>query len=180
MLQDDDLLSSPSNLLELIFSYDGTTGTISLTASSGNYMFMLDALKERLEPALGIEIPTTSSPASDVPTLSVSATIGLQTGLRDLAVYVEGGSIFNLAARLGVPWPLQPDALAIHNPVVKYIANPLALEVDLMLDIPALSIRGASASLQIATGPRLVIQVRRSAKLHVPSCDPLLAWYTGD
>ncbi len=73
-----------------------------------------------------------------------------------------GGSvnIGSVASRLGVVWPLAPDAVTISKPVVQYNTSlATLLNVNMTLDIPGMGVRNASARLQIQQGPQLTLQV---------------------
>lgn len=156
------------------FTYDGPTRLITLTASTGRYMFLIDSMKERLESALGVAIPTTSAPESDFQTATASVTISTELGLRSFSVGL-GGSITAaaLVGRIGVEWPLESDALTIYNPVVSYQAEPIMLGIAMQMDVPALGLNKVSAALAVTAGPTLDIQVRTQLlPVRVADCCP--------
>jgi hypothetical protein len=158
--QSVNLATSTTNLIDMTFSYDGPSQTITLSASSGNYMFLIDTLKERLQPAFGIKLPATSTPARDVSTISTTAVVDFERGLRSLSIGLGGSiTVAALAARLGFSWPLPADAITISRPVVRYTVQPMALEAALLVDVPALGIRQAAAALKLGSGSQVSVQV---------------------
>jgi hypothetical protein len=151
----DDLKPSPSDVFSFNVSYNTEDKSMTLEASTGNYLFLLNAFADKLEPLSGIKLPDIPFANQDTPTLSTKLVLDPSQGLKLAAIGLgQRWTTGSLAKRLGFTWPLADDLVAVSNPMVVYAAAPggsipPSLSVAMTVDIPKMSVFSMEASLTI-------------------------------
>jgi hypothetical protein len=165
----DDLKPSPSDVFSFNVSYNTEDKSMTLEASTGNYLFLLNAFADKLEPLAGIKLPDIPFTNQDTPTLSTKLVLDPSQGLKLAAIGLgQQWTTGSLAKRLGFTWPLADDLVAVSNPMVVYAAAPgggipPSLSVAMTVDIPKMSVFSMEASLSIQ--PNNSLSLKASAYL---------------
>lgn len=150
-------------LMDLSASYEVESKTAVFTASTGNYMWLLNLIAQPVKATFGVDLPIDT--VGETSTTAVSMSIG-ETGLQQLSIGLGGSyTAASLTRTLGLAWPVSNDLFTIRAPSVVYTVLPTTLAVTMDVDVPALGVQGMASSLMVQPAGVLQLQVRR--RLHM-------------
>lgn len=148
-------------ILDLQLAFSSAEQTLTFTASTGNYLYLLTAVAKPLGGVFGVQVPAPSpNPKTDVATANLGMVYGIGQGIQQISMGLGGSwTVKQLTARLGYSWPLADDLFSLAEPSLTYTAAPAALELSLLVTIPAMNINSVNTVLGIASGPAIYLKV---------------------
>jgi hypothetical protein len=170
-------------VLDFSFSYSSTTRLVKLSATGGDYLYLLGAYSPNLKDAFGVTAPTTM-PGAAATTLSTAVMFSTKTGFLSLNLGVKGAmSMTKVGSYLGLTWTAPEMAtMMVSDPAVQYTKSPASLTVALTLDVPALNIASARATLRVLGGGAgsTSLEVRHELRplAHMSSVARMRRWCT--
>lgn len=158
--------------------YEVSSKTMTATASSGNYMWLLSLVQQPVKATFGVDIPLDDNSVA-VGTTAVSMTVG-ESGLQmvSLGLQPPSGATWSpagLLARVGVTWPLEGNPVTIYAPSVVYTTLPQSLQVTAQVDIPDLPVSRMTSSFMVQAGGTVSLRVRSGPMARGGQAIPLIA-----
>eukprot|EP00775_Hariotina_reticulata_P007089 gene7089-7302_t len=150
---------SNTALMDLAASYDFTSGTMTFSAFSGNYLWLLSLVSNSVKATFGLDLPAVDLSTS-IRTSAVSLAVN-RNGLQQLSIALDGSwSPSNMVQRLlGTSWPGADDLVVISSPSVVYTAIPLSLAISMQVDVPVLRVSEMVSSLTVISGGTVELQL---------------------
>eukprot|EP00775_Hariotina_reticulata_P007737 gene7737-7936_t len=141
---------SSTALMDLSASYNVKSKTMTFSAFTGNYVWLLSLVRDPVKSTFGVDLPEDDGSIS-VPTTAVAISVSSK-GLQQLSVGLGGSwTASAIAKRLGVSWAASDDLLTISAPSVVYTPIPVSLTVTMVVDIPALGVSQMTSSLSVVS-----------------------------
>ncbi|KAF8057273.1 Wscd1 [Scenedesmus sp. PABB004] len=148
----------PARALALDVAFDSTDAAVTFTGAAGSALPLLAAVEQPLMAAFGVAPPSAAEPGVATPLASLTVSGG--HGVTELALGLGGAwSASGLSRRMGLPFELPDRLLALSGePVLLYNAAPTVMYAATAVDLPAVGLARATATLNVRPGNQVTLQ----------------------
>lgn len=152
----------PGNpLMDMQLTYNNNDKSVTFTAVSGNYRYLLALAQQQVAGAFGVTIPVPQKSAIESSSGTTAVRMIFRDGLQELSVGLGGSwTASSIASAIGVSWPLEDDLFSISAPSVVFTNLPVALEISMLVDIPDLKVSRMTSALMLQPRGGLTLEVQ--------------------